>query len=109
MGAFSCPRGAIFMSSFYKFFHAATSSLVLFSLTLSALPTPSASAQAQEDGIVRDYNAETGKVSMISGADDEPITILSAMSTNMTDEERADALVQSFAPEFGVTDPAGIC
>jgi predicted outer membrane repeat protein len=89
--------------------HRVLSVLVLLTFVLSAIQPPTASAQEpQQDetgDIERDYNAETGRVSMISGTDDLPITILSAMDAGMTDEQRVDALVQSFAPEFGVTDP----
>jgi Zn-dependent metalloprotease len=89
-------------------FHAALTALVIFTFIFSAFGPPAAAAQGQQqdDGIVRDYNTESGKVSMISGADDQPITILGVMEAGLTDEQRADMLVQSFAPEFGITDPA---
>ncbi|CAG1002137.1 Hemagglutinin/proteinase [Anaerolineales bacterium] len=95
------------MRSISRFIHKLTSLLVLFSFALSAFRVPTAvvSAQGQDDGIIREYNSDTGKVTMITGANDEPVAMLSAMSVRMTDEQQADVLVQSFAPEFGVTDP----
>ena len=87
--------------------HVLITTIVVVSLTLSAYQAPVASAQGQQDdGIVRQYNSETNKVTMISGANDQPIQMLSAMGTGMTDEQRTDILVQSFAPEFGITNPA---
>ncbi|MBI5954423.1 MAG: hypothetical protein HY865_22430 [Chloroflexi bacterium] len=95
------------MRSINQFTQKITTLIVLFSLTLSAfqMPTTTVSAQGQDDGIVREYNSDTGKVTMITGANDEPVAMLGAMSMGMTDEQRADALVQSFAPEFGVANP----
>ena len=95
------------MSSKNKSPQIVLTTIVLLTFTMSSFQSPvPASAQGQQgDGIVRDYNAETGKVTMISGADNQPITILSAMEAGMTDAQRADALVQSFAPEFGITSP----
>ncbi|MDO9301488.1 MAG: hypothetical protein Q7T89_08890, partial [Anaerolineales bacterium] len=95
------------MRSINRFFHTITTSVVLFSLTLSAIqvPTTAVSAQGQDDGIVREFNSDTGKVTLLTGANDQPVAMLSAMSMDMTDQQRADVLVQSFAPEFGVTNP----
>ena len=95
------------MLSKTKYIQAILTAIVLVTVVLSSFQPLTASAQGQEgDGIVRDYNTETGKVTMISGENNEPITILNAMEARMSSRQRADALVQTFAPEFGVTNPA---
>ena len=95
------------MRSVNQFIQKFTTFIVLCSLTLSAFQVPSTavSAQGQDDGIVRKFNSDTGKVTLLTGANDQPVAMLSAMSEGMTDKQRADVLVQSFAPEFGVTNP----
>jgi Zn-dependent metalloprotease len=95
------------MNTTNKFFRTAITLVGICSLLFSSLqiqPTP-VSAQGN-DGIHRDYNAETGKVSHITGTGNEPITVMSAMSADMTSTERSDVLVERFAPEFGLTDPS---
>ncbi len=86
------------MSSKNKYLQTILTVIVLvdgYSFLLS--DSSAASAQGEQgDGIVRDYNAETGKVTMISGEDNEPITILGAMEAGMTDEQRADMLGAKF-------------
>ena len=95
------------MRSKNKYLQSFITIIVLSTVILSSFQPPAASAQEQVgDGIVRDYNAETGKVTMISGENNEPITILSAMEARMSSRQRADMLVQTFAPEFGITNPA---
>lgn len=81
--------------------------IVLLTLTMSAFRPPAVvSAQGQQDdGIVREYNSESNKVTMITGSGNEPIQMMGIMQAGQTDEQRADMLVQSFAPEFGVIDP----
>jgi len=82
-----------------------SSSIVILSMVLSGIQPMSVSAQGT-DGIHRDYNAETGKVSRITGDGNQPIVILGAMSSGMTERQRSDTLLQRFAPEFGLTNPA---
>src|SRR6266545_2619954 len=88
-----------------KFAQAALSLTVILSMTLSVVQTQPAAAQGN-GGLQRDYNAETGKVTHLSGIGNEPITLLGAMSADMTTAERSDVLAQRFAPEFGLTNPA---
>jgi len=92
------------MKTTHKFTRATVTILGMAAILLSALHVPPASAQ-KGDGIQRDYNAETGKVSHITGLGNEPITISGAMSANMDSQERSEVLVNRFAPEFGLTRP----
>jgi hypothetical protein len=63
-------------------------------------------AQEPAGGLQRGYNAESGKVSWISGADHQPLAVLGPRATGMTAEAQSLALVQRFASEFGLTSPS---
>ena len=78
--------------------------VVLMSMLFPGLQPNPASAQAQDD-IRREHNAETGKVTFISGASHKPVSVLGASALGMTPEEQSLALAQRFAPEFGLTNP----
>ncbi len=93
------------MSRTRKFLQTALSIMMILSMSLPLVETQPVAAQGS-DGIQREYNAETGKVSLITGTGSEPITVMGAMSANMTSTERSEVLVQRFAPEFGLTKPA---
>ncbi len=87
------------------------SNLLLSFAILTSMLTPgfqpdSVSAQAQpQAGIQREYNAESGKVTLIRGADDQPVSVLGAEAATLTPEAQSLALVQHFAKEFGLSDP----
>ncbi len=90
------------MFAFRKFSFWLLSFIVLLTMVFSTFQPLSASAQGS-DGIQRNYNAESGKVTHITGTGNEPIILMGAMSTDMTPAERSDILVERFAPEFGLT------
>jgi hypothetical protein len=81
------------MKSTHKFLRTFITLIGAMSITFSAFQPLPASAQGK-DGIQRDYNAETGKVTRITGTGNEPLTVMGAMSENMTSTERSDVLVQ---------------
>ena len=81
------------------------SMVVLISMLFPGVQPKPASAQAQDD-IHREYNAETGKVAFIAGEGRKPVVVLGASALGMTPEAQSLALVQRFAPEFGLTDPS---
>ena len=81
------------------------SMVVLISMLFPGVQPNPASAQAQDD-IHREYNAETGKVAFIAGEGRKPVVVLGASALGMTPEAQSLALVQRFAPEFGLTDPS---
>ncbi|MFT3894165.1 MAG: hypothetical protein QM730_21245 [Anaerolineales bacterium] len=96
------------MNTTHKFVRTAVTLIGIFSILFSSLqiqPTVAA-AQGTDDGIQRDYNSETGKVTHITGTGNEPITVMGAMSADMTSTERGDVLVERFAPEFGLSEPS---
>ncbi|MFT3895362.1 MAG: hypothetical protein QM730_27365 [Anaerolineales bacterium] len=96
------------MNTTHKFVRTAVTLIGIFSILFSSLqiqPTVAA-AQGTDDGIQRDYNSETGKVTHITGTGNEPITVMGAMSADMTSTERSDVLVERFAPEFGLSEPS---
>lgn len=92
------------MSSTQKFVQNAIAILGVFAILLSTVGAPSVSAQ-RGDGIERDYNAQTGKVTHLTGVGNAPVLVASAMASGMTVVERTDTLAYRFAPEFGLTNP----
>ncbi len=81
--------------------------VVLMSMMVPSLQPSRVSAQAQtQTGIQREYNVETGKVTLITGENHEPISVLGPSAVNMTPEAQSLALVQHFASEFGLTEPS---
>ena len=79
--------------------------VVLISMLFPGMQSNPASAQAQDD-LHREYNAESGKVAFITGEGRTPISVLGANALGMTPEAQSLALVQRFAPEFGLTNPS---
>ena len=95
------------MQPTHKFLRTAITLIGVISMLVSALQIQPQPVLAQgKDGIQRDYNTETGKVSRITGTGNEPITVMGAMSADMSPEQRSDVLVERFAPEFGLTSPS---
>lgn len=78
--------------------------VVLITMLFSGLQPSPVSAQAQ-DGIQREYNTETGRITLITGADHKPISVLGTNQLDLTPEAQSMALVQHFASEFGLTNP----
>ena len=96
------------MKTSYNFLRNVFSFIAILSLALSPFqvqPQP-VLAQGGDGDIEHYYNAESGKVTRITGKGNEPLTVMGAMSTDMTPAERSDVLVQTFAPEFGLTSPS---
>ncbi|MBI5962993.1 MAG: M4 family metallopeptidase, partial [Chloroflexi bacterium] len=81
--------------------------VVLMSMTIPSLQSSPVSAQAQtQTGLHREYNAESGKVTLITGENHELISVLGPNAVNLTPEAQSLALVQHFGSEFGLTNPA---
>ena len=92
--------------NFRRFTNFLIAFVVLVTTLLPSLqPSFSVRAQAQ-DGIHREYNAETGKVNLITGVNHAPISVLGASAVGVSSETQSLAIVQRFAPEFGLTDPS---
>ena len=96
------------MKTTHKFLRTFITLIGVTSMLVSALqiqPQP-VLAQGGDDGIQRDYNTETGKVTRITGTGTEPLTLMGAMSADMNSTERSNVLVERFAPEFGLAQPS---
>src|SRR5688572_7048718 len=80
--------------------------IIILSLTIS-LTQPKPSFAQDGDGIKRQYNPESGKVSFISSDSEHPLAATQALraepGTLLTDP--AMAIAQRFGVEFGLTDP----
>src|ERR671924_243779 len=94
------------MHTIRKFFRFVFASIVILSIGLSAAQPQSASAQGG-DGIKRQLNAQTGKVSFIGPENGRSVSASKALgiSTFAHPVDPAMALAKRFAPEFGLKDP----
>jgi len=83
------------------------SCMVILTMVFPNLQVTPVSAQTKSpNGIQREYNAETGKVTMISGKDHQPLSVLGPEASSMSSEEQSLALVDYFAIEFGLANPS---
>src|SRR5258708_28269980 len=80
---------------------------VLFILTilLSNLQTPVVSAQTG-DGLKRQRNPESGKVSFLSPESGRALPASKALGTSIRPLDPALTLVNRYAPEFVIKDPS---
>lgn len=97
------------MTRNHKSISFAVSLITILSLMLSlAAPAPaSASPAAQDgDGLSRDFNSETGKVTLISPSGNGPMAATKALGVTALSQipngDVAMALAERFAPEFGL-------
>ena len=81
-----------------------TSLIVVFSLTFSAFQPASVSAQ-DGDGIKRQVNAESGRVSFIGPESGRVLSAPRALGTSIRPQDPAMALVKRFGPEFEIRNP----
>src|SRR5262245_38793016 len=87
-----------------KFAQTLFSGIVIFTLMLSGFSPSSAQAQAG-DGLKRQVNAETGKVSFIGPESGGVVSAAKALGTVLRPSDPGKALLERFAPEFGIKDP----
>ncbi|MEO7841777.1 MAG: M4 family metallopeptidase, partial [Anaerolineales bacterium] len=80
------------------------STVIILSLTLSVSQPQSASAQGG-DGIQRQVNAETGRVSFIGPESGRVLSASRALGSLARPADPALALAKRFAPEFGLKSP----
>ena len=92
------------MSKTRRFTQFIFSTLIILSLSLSVSQPQSASAQGG-DGIKRQVNAETGKVSFIGPQSGRSVSAAKALGTFIRPQDPAMALAKRFAPEFGLKNP----
>ncbi len=80
------------------------STIVILAILFSNLQLSSASAQG-DDGIERQVNAQTGKVSFIGPENGHSLPASKALGTSVPPQDSALALAKRFGPEFGLKDP----
>ena len=77
--------------------------LVIITMLFSGVFLPSASAQGP-DGIERQLNTQTGKVSFISSEDGQALPAADVLGDARPPQDPAMALATRFGPEFGLKD-----
>ena len=78
--------------------------VVILTLLFSAVSLPPASAQGA-DGIQRQVNTQTGKLSFLGPEDGQALSAARALGTSARPQDPAMALVKRFGPEFGLQNP----
>src|SRR5262245_31313754 len=79
--------------------------VIVLTFLLSGFPLPSASAQGTGDGLKRQVNAQTGKVSFIGPQSGRSLLASRALGTFIRPSDPAMALARRFGPEFGLKNP----
>src|SRR5258707_1645634 len=79
--------------------------LFILAILLSNLQTPIVSAQTGDE-LKRQRNPESGKVSFIGPESGRALPASKALGTFIHPQDPALALVNRYAPEFGIKDPA---
>src|SRR5690242_21755237 len=91
------------MSMHRKLFHSLSVIVILTMLFSGFAPSP---ASAQEgDGVERQVNAQTGKVSFIGSESGQVLPASAALGKSSRPQDPAMALAKRFGPEFGLQDP----
>jgi Zn-dependent metalloprotease len=80
------------------------STLVITTMLFSGLSLPAASAQGP-DGVERQLNAQTGKVSFISAEGGQALPAADVFGDALPAQDPAMALARRFGPDFGLKDP----
>jgi bacillolysin len=78
--------------------------LFITTILLSSFQTPVVTAQGK-DGLKRQANAQTGKVSFIGPETGRALPASKALGTFIRPQDPALALAKRFAPEFGIKNP----
>jgi Zn-dependent metalloprotease len=79
------------------------SAIAVLAILFSSIQPPSAKAQSG-DGLKREFNAESGRVSFISPTSGRSLSAARALQTNVHPQDPAMALAEKYAPEFGLKD-----
>jgi Zn-dependent metalloprotease len=80
------------------------SMIVVFTLLFSSVSLPSVSAQGG-DGLQRQVNPQTGKVSFLGPENGRSLSASRALGTFIRPQDPALALAKRFGPEFGLRNP----
>src|SRR5512140_2220859 len=78
--------------------------LAVLAMLFSNVQPPRAQAQSG-DGLDRQVNAESGRVSFITPADGKSLSAARALGASIRPQDPAMALAVRYAPEFGLQNP----
>ncbi len=78
--------------------------IAILAMTFSNVQPHRVEAQSG-DGLNRQVNAESGRVSFITPADGKPLSAVRALGESIRPQDPAMALAVRYAPEFGVKEP----
>src|SRR6266498_410158 len=78
--------------------------IAILAMTFSNIQ-PATAQRSGGDGLKRQVNAESGKVSFMSPESGRALSAAQALGTSIRPQNPAMALVKRFAPEFGVKNP----
>jgi hypothetical protein len=93
------------MSIQHRFFKM-LSAIAILAMVFGNLQLGYVQAQGQGgDGIKRQVNAESGKVSFIGPENGRPLPASKALGTLLRPQDPGLALAKRFAPEFGIKNP----
>src|SRR5436190_17682210 len=83
------------------------SSIVILTVLFSGISLPSTSAQGKSDGLRRQVNAQTGKVSFLGPESGRSLSASQALGTGVAIRllDPAMALAKRFGSEFGLKNP----
>jgi Zn-dependent metalloprotease len=95
------------MQHFYRFARSIHAIVISFVFLFSATQPVAATTPLQDkDGeIRRSYHFETGKLTFLGADPSRPITVRAAQSQGFAPEQRAMAMVEAYAGEFGLKSP----
>ncbi len=93
------------MSAKYSFLNRIIAVLVILTTLFNAAQPGLAVAQGN-DGIQRWRNSVSNRVTLISGSGTAPIKDSGAMADGLSGQQRVETLLEKFAPEFGIKNPA---
>ncbi|MBN2117342.1 MAG: M4 family metallopeptidase, partial [Anaerolineales bacterium] len=89
----------------YRRFFQIVSLIVILSVMSAGFSLPTASAQGK-DGIKRQHNVQTGKISFIEPESGRVLSASKALGSSTRPTDPGMALAKRFGPEFGLKDPA---
>ena len=80
------------------------STIVIITILFSSLPFAPAAAQGN-DGLKREVNPQTGKVSLLGPETGRALSASKALGNAVRPQDPALALARRFGPDFGLQNP----
>src|SRR5688500_17271202 len=91
------------MSTYRRLFQM-VSAIVIITILFSSIPFAPVSAQGN-DGLKREVNTQTGKVSFLGPKNGRTLSASKALGSFLRPQDPAMALAKRFGPEFGLKNP----